>query len=163
MSGLSCICRTKAFALIRNAASPPGQPKKVPNQTESGTLLRRKKQPLQQGRPPPQPPSIYQVERAIGAGSFRDADPSDLDRKKSLFDGILPISSGKFEGKVEKQLRETGEWLTTNTESKFQSSGNVILLVVLKWILPVWILCLLLATQVINLPWTSPFLDDLFM
>ncbi|GLT24854.1 hypothetical protein SLA2020_000210 [Shorea laevis] len=162
MSSLSCISLTKALACatVTGNSSPPPQTKST-SKTEPTTLPSRKKQPLQQRRP--QQPSIVQIERAIGAGSFRDADSSDMDGRKTIFDGLLPITTGKFEGAVEKQLRETGEWISTNTEAKFRSSGKMILMFVLKWMLPIWTLSLLVASGVIKLPWTSSLLDDLIM
>ena len=49
---------------------------------------------------------------------------SDLEqRRKTIFDGLLPITSGKFEGEIEKKLRETGEWIGRRTETTFRSSG----------------------------------------
>ncbi|GKU98006.1 hypothetical protein SLEP1_g11064 [Rubroshorea leprosula] len=149
-----------ACATVTGNSSPPPQTKNTPK-SEPTTLPSRKKQPLQQRRP--QQPSIVQIERAIGAGSFRDADSTDLDRRKTVFDGLLPITTGKFEGAVEKQLRKTGEWISSNTEAKFRSSGKMILMFVLKWMLPIWTLSLLVASGVIKLPWTSPLLDDLIM
>ncbi|GLT97925.1 hypothetical protein SLE2022_154670 [Rubroshorea leprosula] len=164
MCSLSCISMSKALALAsvsgNSSSSPPPRTKNIPR-TEPTTLPRRKKQPLRQQKP--QQPSIVQIERAIGAGSFRDADSSDLDRRKTIFDGLLPITTGKFEGAVEKQLRETGEWISSNTEAKFRSSGKIILKFVLKWMLPIWTFSLLVASGVIKLPWTSQFLDDLIM
>ncbi|KDO64586.1 hypothetical protein CISIN_1g0304702mg, partial [Citrus sinensis] len=38
-----------------------------------------------------------------------------------------------------------------------------ILMVVFKWILPMWTLSLLVASGVIKLPFSMPFLDDLIM
>jgi hypothetical protein len=40
------------------------------------------------------------------------------------FDFMSMSFTGKFEGPVEKKLRETGEWLVTSTESKFRASGK---------------------------------------
>lgn len=42
----------------------------------------------------------------------------ESEEKKSLFDTIFST-----EGSVEKQLRETGEWITDKTEDKFRSAG----------------------------------------
>ncbi|MBA0706284.1 hypothetical protein Golax_018404, partial [Gossypium laxum] len=49
---------------------------------------------------------------------------SDLEeqRRKTIFDGLLPVTGGKFEGDIEKKLRETGEWIGTTTEATFRSS-----------------------------------------
>ena len=41
---------------------------------------------------------------------------SDFDKRKSVFEMFL---KNKFEGLVEKKLRETGEWLVTETEFHF--------------------------------------------
>ncbi|MBA0849623.1 hypothetical protein Goshw_018229 [Gossypium schwendimanii] len=50
---------------------------------------------------------------------------SDLEeqRRKTIFDGLLPVTGGKFEGDIEKKLRETGEWIGTTTEATFRSSA----------------------------------------
>lgn len=51
-------------------------------------------------------------------------DNSDLEQsRKTIFDGLLPVNSGKFEGEIEKKLRETGEWIGSRTEATFRSSG----------------------------------------
>lgn len=48
----------------------------------------------------------------------------DLEKqKKVVFNGVLPDFSGIFEGPVEKQLRETGEWFSTHTEKRLRSSS----------------------------------------
>ncbi|MBA0607431.1 hypothetical protein Godav_019732 [Gossypium davidsonii] len=53
---------------------------------------------------------------------------SDLEeqRRKTIFDGLLPVTGGKFEGDIEKKLRETGEWIGTTTEATFRSSAEQI-------------------------------------
>nr|XP_016447633.1 PREDICTED: probable NAD(P)H dehydrogenase subunit CRR3, chloroplastic isoform X2 [Nicotiana tabacum] len=89
--------------------------------------------------------SVAEIERAIGAGIFRDRDTSrEAKESKTLFDSILSNS----EGDVEKKLRET---------------GKKILVVVFKWILPLWILAFLVASGMVNLPFSTPFLDDLLL
>lgn len=51
---------------------------------------------------------------------FRDLDEEDM----SEFDLASMSFDGKFEGPVEKKLRETGEQLNTWTETEFRASGN---------------------------------------
>ncbi|XVE74677.1 hypothetical protein DITRI_Ditri12bG0036300 [Diplodiscus trichospermus] len=149
------------FASLTNNPSPPQEIKTNPK-PKTRIRPRRRRQRLHQQKS--QPPSIIQIERAIGAGSFRDADPSDLEqRRKTVFDGLLPITSGKFEGAIEKKLRETGEWIGSSTEATFRSSGKRILLVVLQWILPIWTFSLLVASGAIKLPFSTPLIDDLIM
>ncbi|KAI5353320.1 hypothetical protein L3X38_006213 [Prunus dulcis] len=66
---------------------------------------------------------------AISAASrFRDADPRDLEEQKNAkFDMSMMNFPSKFEGPVEKKLRETGEWITNKTERGFRLSGKKIL------------------------------------
>ncbi|XP_021293254.1 probable NAD(P)H dehydrogenase subunit CRR3, chloroplastic [Herrania umbratica] len=149
------------FASLTNNPSPPQEVKSNPK-PRTTTRPRKRRQRLHQQKP--QPPSIIQIERAIGAGSFRDADSSDLEhRRRTVFDGLLPITGGKFEGEIERKLRETGEWIGSRTEATFRSSGKRILLVVLQWFLPIWTFSLLVASGVIKLPFSTPLIDDLIM
>ncbi|KAK4357705.1 hypothetical protein RND71_023315 [Anisodus tanguticus] len=104
--------------------------------------------------------SVAEIERAIGAGIFRDRDTTrDAKESKTLFDSILSNSVGENEGDVEKKLRLTGEWLIDKTENTSASAGKQILIVVFQWILPMWILAFLLASGMLKLP----FLDDLLL
>ncbi|KAL5760983.1 hypothetical protein ACOSP7_019484 [Xanthoceras sorbifolium] len=107
--------------------------------------------------------AIMEMERAIGAGTFRDNEPRDLDKTKIVFNGVLPDLSGVFEGPVEKKIRETGQWVATNTEQKIRSSRKGILIVSMQWILPIWTLLLLLASGAVKLPFSIPLLDDLIL
>ncbi|KAH1122334.1 hypothetical protein J1N35_005494 [Gossypium stocksii] len=170
MACLSCSCMsiTMAKAVIHTPiASLTDKPSPQETQTNSkpkaATRPRKRRERLRQQKP--HPPPIVQIERAIGAGSFRDADSSDLveQRRKTIFDGLLPVTGGKFEGDIEKKLREIGEWIGITTEVTFRSSGKTILLVVLQWILPIWTFSLLVASGVIKLPFSTPLIDDLIM
>lgn len=124
--------------------------------------LPRKKQ-LQQNlqRRKPKQPSVIEIERAIGAGRFRDADNSDLEEESDAKFDMSMMNFSKFEGPVEKQLRETGEWVTNQTERGFRSNGKNILKFVFLWILPLWAFSLLVAAGTIKL--NIPLLDDLIM
>ncbi|XP_071690088.1 probable NAD(P)H dehydrogenase subunit CRR3, chloroplastic [Rutidosis leptorrhynchoides] len=109
-------------------------------------------------------PSVAEIERAIGAGIFKDRDINrESEPEKTLFDSILSNSIGRTEGDVEKKLRETGEWILDQTEGSSRSPGKNILKVVFLWILPVWIVSFLVASGVVKLPFVSPYLDDLIM
>ncbi|PSR88142.1 NAD(P)H dehydrogenase [Actinidia chinensis var. chinensis] len=110
-------------------------------------------------------PSIAEIERVIGAGAFKDRDTTnrDSEQNKSVFDAILSNSVGKTEGSVERKLRETGEWIIDRTERKSNSAGKNILVAVFQWVLPLWILSFLVASGVVKLPFSAPFLDDLIM
>ncbi|GMY18258.1 probable NAD(P)H dehydrogenase subunit CRR3, chloroplastic [Fagus crenata] len=170
---LSCVSITKPLALASlptNNDSHPIQTKhtKLPmHTTEPKTTLplplplpRKKKQQQQHKR---QQPTIAQIERAIGAGRYRDIDARDLDEEDmSEFDLASMSFDGKFEGPVEKKLRETGEQLNTWTETEFRASGKNILMFVFQWILPIWTLSVLVASGVIKLPFSTPF-DELIM
>lgn len=52
----------------------------------------------------------------------------DLDQENITYNGILPDLSGMFEGPVEKQIRETGEWFAKNSEERLRSSSIDLLL-----------------------------------
>ncbi|KAK6134183.1 hypothetical protein DH2020_011833 [Rehmannia glutinosa] len=111
-----------------------------------------------------QQPSILEIERAIGAGIFRDSDTNrqaEREENSSLFGNILRNSVGENEGSVEKQLRETGEWLIDQTERTSRSAGKQILITMFVWIMPMWIFAFLVAAGVVHLPFSTPFLDDL--
>lgn len=107
-------------------------------------------------------PSVAEIERAIGAGVFRDRNiDGDSEESKTLFDTILSNSIGKSEGSVEKKLRETGEWILDKTEgSSSRSAGKNILKTVFLLILPLWIISFLVAAGFVKLPFDTPFLDD---
>ncbi|KAI5394517.1 hypothetical protein KIW84_061244 [Lathyrus oleraceus] len=117
-------------------------------------------------RRPPQP-SIMQIERALGAGSFRDGEPElkkekDSDAKKTTMDLFLGQA---FEGVMQKKLRETGEWLGENGETRFRSTKTRkgILVFAFQWMMPIWVLLFLIASGAIKLPFSTPFLDDLLI
>jgi len=42
-------------------------------------------------------------------------------------------------------------------------AGKPVLMFTIQWILPIWIMSLLVACGVIKLPFSIPFLDDLIM
>ncbi|KAL2894195.1 putative NAD(P)H dehydrogenase subunit CRR3 chloroplastic, partial [Bienertia sinuspersici] len=124
--------------------SPPRKPPKISTCQPSNT------QQIQ--------PSAAEIERAIGAGIYRDHDPAT---EKSIFDAVLSNSIGKTEGKTEQALREAGEWLNKQTEKTTRSSGKKILEAMFFWIAPAWLLLLLLATGTVKLPFSFSALDDL--
>ncbi|CAK9178707.1 unnamed protein product [Ilex paraguariensis] len=152
---------------LPNNTSPSLPPHTKPNsrrQTTSPppplTVEPKQRQKQQQNQP-----SIAEIERAIGAGTFRDRDTSggDSEQNQTMFDVIFSNSIGKTEGSVEKKLRETGEWIIDRTETSSRSDGKRILLIVFLGVLPMWILSFLVASGIIKLPFSSPFLDDLIM
>ncbi|AES59915.1 hypothetical protein MtrunA17_Chr1g0160901 [Medicago truncatula] len=115
----------------------------------------------------PSPSSLMQIERALGAGSFRDGEPdfkmkNDSDVKKTTMDLFL---GQVFEGTVQKKLRETGEWLGENGETRFRSTSSRrgILVFAFQWMMPIWAISFLIASGVIKLPFSVPFLDDLLL
>ncbi|XP_059447403.1 probable NAD(P)H dehydrogenase subunit CRR3, chloroplastic [Corylus avellana] len=166
---LSCVSITKPLALASlptNDSPPPttiqtNPIKPLMHTTKPITSLPKKQQQQQNKR---QRPSIAEIERAIGAGRYRDIDASELKEEEvANFDFMSMSFTGKFEGPVEKKLRETGEWLVTSTESRFRASGKKIFMFVFQWMLPIWTLSLLMASGVIKLPFSTPILDDLLM
>ncbi|KAK1380624.1 Chlororespiratory reduction 3 [Heracleum sosnowskyi] len=131
---------------------PPGSKRKPPEA----------KIPASSSPPLQKKPSVAEIERAIGAGVFRDRNlDGDSEEGKTLFDTILSNSIGKSEGSVEKKLRETGEWILDKTEgSSSRSAGKNILKTVFLLILPLWIISFLVAAGFVKLPFNTPFLDD---
>ncbi|CAN1162489.1 Probable NAD(P)H dehydrogenase subunit CRR3, chloroplastic [Linum perenne] len=115
-----------------SASSPPNNPKTpkpppilpITTTTPNKTKKKHVQQQLQ----------LQRVERAIGAGSYRDAEPSASDENTlgSVIAGLWSESDDtihvdQFEGPVEKKIRETGEWLAHNTETQFRISGAGVL------------------------------------
>lgn len=49
----------------------------------------------------------------------------DLEEERDAKFDMSMMNFSKFEGPVEKQLRETGEWVTNQTERGFRSNGNL--------------------------------------
>ncbi|KAL1531950.1 putative NAD(P)H dehydrogenase subunit CRR3, chloroplastic [Salvia divinorum] len=141
-----------------SSSSPPSQPQQ--QQPPRGVKMRPSK--LANKKKQKQQPSIMEIERAIGAGIFRERDVnSGGGERANLVDNILKNSVGKNEGSVEKRLRETGEWLLDQTETTTRSAGKQILMTIFVWIIPLWITGFLVAAGIISLPFHTPFLDDL--
>ncbi|KAL6192550.1 hypothetical protein ACLB2K_033637 [Fragaria x ananassa] len=174
MSSLSsCLSLTKnlAHASLPNnnngSSSPPPSLHATNNNTKlpmrsrtTPPLPGKKPQPNLQRRKPNQP-SVIEIERVIGAGRFRDADNSDVEEENVAKFDMSMMNFSKFEGPVEKQLRETGEWVTNQTERGFRSNGKQILKFVFLWILPIWAFSLLVAVGAIKL--NIPILNDLIL
>ncbi|ESW25275.1 hypothetical protein PHAVU_003G022100 [Phaseolus vulgaris] len=111
----------------------------------------------------PPKPSVMQMQRIVGAGSFRDTEPLPLpgsDMRKTVMDLFLGQA---MEGRVQKKMRETGEWVAANAEAKITSSRKGIFLFIVQWMLPIWIALFLIASGAIKLPFTNAFLDDLLL
>uniref|UniRef100_A0A0F7GZR8 Chlororespiratory reduction 3 n=1 Tax=Pelargonium echinatum TaxID=122254 RepID=A0A0F7GZR8_9ROSI len=160
---MSCLSyRSLVLASLPDNSQPPqtNTPSKTSLPRSKNTPPRPKKN--QQQKQPLRPkPTLLQMERAIGAGSYRDGDTgTDAEVKKTEYDGLLPITTGQFETPVEETLRNTGEWLVRKTS---RSPGKGMLLFVLQWILPIWTLSVLVGIGIVKLPFSTPFLDDLFM
>ncbi|KAI8538878.1 hypothetical protein RHMOL_Rhmol09G0137500 [Rhododendron molle] len=79
-------------------------------------------------------PSVAEIERAIGAGMFKDRDTSNrnAEKNKTLFDRFLSITIGETEGSVEKKLRESGEWIIDRTEKAPKSTDQRVAKLALK-------------------------------
>ncbi|KAK9115243.1 hypothetical protein Syun_022040 [Stephania yunnanensis] len=127
------------------------------------TPQNQQKQRQQQQEQQQQQPSLAEIERAIGASSFGENDSRGFGKKSLLFDLMSSSPIGQPEGEVERRLRETGEWIIETTEGDSPSSGHNILMVVSLGILPVWLLCLAVASGLLKLPFSSPALDNLLM
>ncbi|GFP96644.1 hypothetical protein PHJA_001808500 [Phtheirospermum japonicum] len=105
-----------------------------------------------------------EIERAIGAGIFRDRDDIDScssEEKRSVFENVMRNTVGEKEGPVEKKLRETGEWLLHQSENTSRAAGKQILVTMFVWVIPLWIFGFLIAAGILQLPFTNPFLQDL--
>ncbi|XP_042033128.1 probable NAD(P)H dehydrogenase subunit CRR3, chloroplastic [Salvia splendens] len=141
-----------------SSSSPPSQPQQ---QQPRGVKMRPNR--VANKKKQKQQPSVMEIERAIGAGIFRERDVNSggEGEKANLVDNILKNSVGKNEGSVEKRLRETGEWLLDQTETRTRSAGKQILMTIFVWIIPLWIAGFLVAAGIISLPFHTPFLDDL--
>ncbi|XP_017222003.1 probable NAD(P)H dehydrogenase subunit CRR3, chloroplastic [Daucus carota subsp. sativus] len=129
----------------------------------AGSIRRTRKAriPTSSSQPLQKKPSVAEIERAIGAGVFRDRDTDGDMEQKTLFDTILSNSIGESESSVEKKLRETGEWILEKTEGpSSRSAGKNILKTVFLLILPVWIISFLVAAGFVKLPFATPILDD---
>ncbi|KAL0463465.1 UNVERIFIED_CONTAM: hypothetical protein Slati_0234100 [Sesamum latifolium] len=86
---------------------------------------------------------------------------TEAEEKESYIDNMLRNSVGKSEGSVEKKLRETGEWLIERTERTSRAAGKQILMGMFVWMIPVWIFAFVVASGMVQLPFDTPFLEDL--
>ncbi|XP_009760329.1 probable NAD(P)H dehydrogenase subunit CRR3, chloroplastic [Nicotiana sylvestris] len=168
MIGLKFISMAKPRKILASSSPPTDPSPFLPSPSNNLNPPLHKSQPrleLQKKKKQNQRQlSVAEIERAIGAGIFRDRDTSrEAKESKTLFDSILSNSVGENEGDMEKKLRETGEWLIDKTEDTSASAGKKILVVVFKWILPLWILAFLVASGMVNPPFSTPFLDDLLL
>ncbi|CAA3026944.1 probable NAD(P)H dehydrogenase subunit CRR3, chloroplastic [Olea europaea subsp. europaea] len=119
-----------ASSLPNDGPPLPPHPNSLPR-TNNSTPPQFHQQEKLKPKPKPKPKqkqrqsSIAEIERAIGAGIFRENDTNrESEGNKKLFDSILTNSAGKDEGSVEKKLRETGEWIIDQTERTSRSSAN---------------------------------------
>ncbi|KAI5573694.1 hypothetical protein BDE02_10G097400 [Populus trichocarpa] len=180
MACLSCHSITKTLvvfaSLPRNTNSPspesntdpkpPSLPVPVPTttrstRTKSTTTLPLPRKKSVQDRLQQQL-NLMNIERVVGAGSYRDYE-KPIDQEKKEKKKKKKMSGFMEEGPVEKKLRETGEWVTTKTEGGFRSNGKRILMFSFKWAIPLYIFMVFVASGVIKLPFSSQFLDDLLM
>ncbi|KAK3027666.1 hypothetical protein RJ639_041903 [Escallonia herrerae] len=110
MASFTCLSTTRTpilLCLANNSTSPPDN--SHANHLKPPIPKTNIAPPPPPPPPPQKQPSVAEIERAIGAGIFRDRDNNrESDEKKTLFDAILSNSIGKKEGSAEKKLRETG-------------------------------------------------------
>ncbi|KAL7181296.1 hypothetical protein ACSBR1_040219 [Camellia fascicularis] len=164
-----CSAKPHIIASLSNNNPPPTDtnPKpplhriNIPNPSTTAAKHLQLKQKQQKQKQP----SVAEIEKVIGAGVFRDRDISNRNSEqgKTLFDSIFSNSVGESEGPVERKLRETGEWIIDRTERSSNSIGKNILMAVFQFVLPIWILSFLVASGIVKLPFSTPFLDDLIM
>ncbi|XP_051122372.1 probable NAD(P)H dehydrogenase subunit CRR3, chloroplastic [Andrographis paniculata] len=106
-----------------------------------------------------QQPTVLEIERAIGAGIFRDRDVnSESGDKSSLFERN---TVGEDEGSVKKKLSDVSEWLIDQTERTSRRAGKPILVSMFVWMIPIWMVGFAVASGIIQLPFQTPFLEDL--
>ncbi|KAK7308701.1 hypothetical protein VNO77_42326 [Canavalia gladiata] len=155
LSNLSCMSKS----IVAKATLPQNSDSEQSNASKP-PLPRINRKRLRYG--PPRP-NLMQMERVVGAGSFRDSDPPPL-RNSNMRKTVMDLFLGQaMEGPVEKKMRETGEWLANNAEPRFRSSRKGILMFMFQWMLPIWALLLVIAYGAIKLPFSNPFLDDLLI
>ncbi|CAN0899255.1 Probable NAD(P)H dehydrogenase subunit CRR3, chloroplastic [Linum grandiflorum] len=106
---------------------------------------------------------VLRMERAIGAGSYRDAEPPASVENALADDDTSSSNGNQFEGSLQKKARETGEWLAHKTETEFRISEKQGLEFLFKWALPISLLAMMVAVGVVKLPFLSPFLDDFIL
>uniref|UniRef100_A0A7N0UEG8 Uncharacterized protein n=1 Tax=Kalanchoe fedtschenkoi TaxID=63787 RepID=A0A7N0UEG8_KALFE len=112
-----------------DGASPPQDrlpSVRLPNSSPKAPTSRRRTPapPAKQQRKP----SLMEIERAIGAGKFKDRNLSEKEENKTMFDSLLLDAMREDDSEVQKKLRETGEWIADGTENAARSSGKLILL-----------------------------------
>ncbi|KAL3830774.1 hypothetical protein ACJIZ3_019576 [Penstemon smallii] len=161
---LNCHSITKPKILISSAL--PNNDNSSPSNFKSNNKLPKikineKELQLQQKnlkRKKLRQPSVSEIERAIGAGIYRDTN-SEEEEKNSLFDNVLKYTIGKSEGDLEKNLRETGEWLVYQSEKTSNSVGKQIIVAMFVWIMPAWLFAFVLASGIVKIP----FLEEIFL
>ncbi|CAL5428328.1 unnamed protein product [Camellia sinensis] len=191
MHFLTSFSSTKPHIIIASLSNNNPPPPPPPPHTNPKSPLHRINTPnpsttaakhlqLKQKQQKQKQPSVAEIEKVIGAGVFRDRDTSNRNSEqgKTLFDSIFSNSVGESEGPVERKLRETGEWIIDRTERSSNSIelilewgsrvivcfwGKNILMAVFQFVLPIWILSFLVASGIVKLPFSTPFLDDLIM
>ncbi|CAM8882027.1 unnamed protein product [Rhodiola kirilowii] len=166
---MSCCCsltRAPTIASSLRADSDGAQPSpdrqqrvRIPSSLPKSQTSRKRR------APPPakqqlQKPSLAEIERAIGAGQFKDRNPSEKEENKTMFDSLLLNVMREDDSEMQKKLRETGEWIAEGTENASRSSAKQILTVMFSMIIPLGFL-LLVASGIISLPLNSPYLEDL--
>ncbi|KAH0845309.1 hypothetical protein HID58_090511 [Brassica napus] len=152
---------TAMASLTNDSPSPlPSKPTKKP--TRISQKPGNENQQLSRKQRREKKPSIAQIERAFGAGSYRDSE-GEMDMN-TVFDELLLGHANKFEGKLEKKLREVGEMFVDLTESKLRSSGKETSFAVYNSMDTSYMDCVsALACGIIKLPFSLPLLDDLIM
>ncbi|XP_062110148.1 probable NAD(P)H dehydrogenase subunit CRR3, chloroplastic [Humulus lupulus] len=158
-----CVYMTKNLSNSNSngSSSSSSSPSSLPTQQNKPRIPAQNLTPRR--RPPPQP-SVIEIERAIGAGRFRDADPRELEEEKNTkFDMKMLDFPGKFEQPIQKKIRESAERITEQSERTFRSNGKKILMFTFVWLLPIWTFSLLVASGIIKLPFTNQLLDQLIM
>nr|AQX44195.1 hypothetical protein [Apostasia odorata] len=110
-------------------------------------------------------PTVAEIRRAIGADDRPGVDgesPNSSPSSSPIMDFLASTPIGQPESPAERTLREFAERIVEHAEANVHHGQNVLIMLCL-YALPVWTLLLLVASGVIKLPFSLPFMEDLIM
>ncbi|PKA47246.1 hypothetical protein AXF42_Ash017191 [Apostasia shenzhenica] len=110
-------------------------------------------------------PTVAEIRRAIGAEDRHGVDgesPNSSPSSSPIMDFLASTPIGQPESPAERTLREFAERIVEHAEANVHHGQNVLIMLCL-YALPVWTLLLLVASGVIKLPFSLPFMEDLIM
>ncbi|KAH0468307.1 hypothetical protein IEQ34_003340 [Dendrobium chrysotoxum] len=115
-------------------------------------------------------PTAADVRLAIGVdelprpdgGTPSSASSSSSSSSSRLMDFLATTPIGQPESPAERALRQFGEWMIDRTEAR-SGDGLMNLMLLCLSVLPVWILLLLVASGIIKLPFSHPFVENIIL